>query len=353
MSRALFCGYGWAARTLWRPALRDVGFVEFGALDSFVPAEDLRAAGADRVHDDLSSVRKGDYDVAVVATPNRSHVDLAVGLLERGIPTVVEKPVCLRLDDVNRMREAAGRGDVPLLRSRSTHYEPHLVSYLHQVRALSSARPVRLSIAWTRAQGLPRSRWLTRASHAGAGSSIDLGWHLLECVFEVTGWTPLSLTASEFIGGAGDEGRASWHGAEEYDAAEPVDVDVAADLRFDQKGGDVRIRTAWVSVREGDEVVIDASLEEGHVRLVTLFGTSPSSSSTAYVETESAGGAVRSRLPSRRPGDAHTRMVADYVAEGFSAARLGQSWEQLEMLAGATESIVSHHARWRAAEAQG
>lgn len=350
MSQALFCGYGWAARTLWQPALRAAGFDGFGALDDFVPVDEMKAAGIDRVHRKFAEVARDDYDVAVVATPNRSHVDFAVGLLERGIPTVVEKPVCLRRDEVDRMREAAVRGGAPMLRSRSTHYEPHVTAYLEHLRVLSSARPEKLSIAWTRARGLPRSRWLTQAAYAGAGSSIDLGWHLLECVFEVTGWIPLSLTAAEFKGGTGDDDRASWHGVEQHDAAQPIDVDVAAELRFDQEGYDVDVLTAWVSAREGDEVSIEASSGGGRARLVTLFGTSPLSSSDAYLETVSASGIVRSPLPARLPGDAHARMVADYAAAGFDPARLGQSWEQLEMLAGAAESIITRHTRWRDAE---
>jgi oxidoreductase len=354
VSGALFYGYGWAARNLWQPALQAAGFDRFGAVDGFVPLEVLARTGVSQVHMDVTEISRGDYDVAVVASPNRTHADVAVALLDCGIPTVVEKPVCLLRSDVARLRAAADRSGAALLRSRSPHYDPSVSAFLKHLRGVLPGNPERVSAIWTRAQGLPRSRWLTLAAHAGAGSSVDLGSHLLECILDVTNWRPLTLTSARFTDAnalrvGDDDGYANWHGLKINDPGptEPVDVDVAADLRFDQDGKEVVLRTAWLSSDPGDLVSLEVAAGEVHTRLDTLLGMSPAAKAPPSIETNRGGRRTSWQLPARPPA-AHARMVADFVARGFDPERLGQTWEQLEVLAGATESIIASHTSWRA-----
>lgn len=348
MSRALLCGFGWAARSLWYPALRAAGFDRFGIVDQFATPTD--SVAIDRVHADVSEIGPGDYDVAVVASPNFTHTDIAVTTLERGIPTVVEKPVCLRQRDVERLRSASVRGQAPLVRSRSTHYEPHLVAFVDHVREVLPAPPDRVSARWTRAQGVPRSRWLTQARHAGAGSSVDLGWHLLESLLDLVSFAPLQLVDADFtgLGGDGTVGLARWHGVG-AEVAE-IDVDVSADLRFRQAERQLTVRTAWQSSEPGDVVMLEAATGLTSTRLVTLLGVSDAEQSPPFIETTVEGRVTRSPLPARQRGAAHARMVAAYTAAGFDPARLSQSWDQLDVLASATEAVVTQHGRWSRSE---
>jgi predicted dehydrogenase len=53
-------------------------------------------------------------DAAIIATPPQTHAAIAIGLLDRGIPVLVEKPMAPRLADVDAMLAAAARTGTPM-----------------------------------------------------------------------------------------------------------------------------------------------------------------------------------------------------------------------------------------------
>ncbi|MFV2144867.1 Gfo/Idh/MocA family protein [Isoptericola sp. G70] len=350
MRSVLFCGFGWASRRLWLPALEAAGFTEFGVLDEHVPARDLETAGATRAHHSPEELRPGQYDVAVVASPNVTHADVARIPLERGIPTVVEKPVCVDLAGLETLRDAAARGGSRVLRSWSTRYDPHVARFLEHVRSEGPARLDRVSVSWVRESGVPGSPWLTRAEHAAAGSSVDLGWHLLECALALTGYGPVELLSASFehLGpGAGGAGHvASWHGRP--DGPTEVDVDTGSRLSLVSGGTAIDLRTAWRSEGPGDTVTIEVMGPGFRSRLTTILGMSDALVREPVIETARDGGVTRTALDPKPRGTAHALMVADFVARGFDPVLLGQSWEQLEVLTSAASAVVEAHGRWRA-----
>src|SRR5215212_2600987 len=55
--------------------------------------------------------RSEEFDLVVVASPNRTHVPLALAALEAGLHVVVDKPLAATADDGRRlMQEAGARG---------------------------------------------------------------------------------------------------------------------------------------------------------------------------------------------------------------------------------------------------
>jgi predicted dehydrogenase len=56
----------------------------------------------------------GRCDAAILATSTGAHVEIAIQLLERGIPLLIEKPVATNQDDVERVCAAAKRLGVPI-----------------------------------------------------------------------------------------------------------------------------------------------------------------------------------------------------------------------------------------------
>lgn len=356
MNRALFVGYGWAARTLWQPALSRAGFDVFGALDAYISRESAYACGATRIHRSIAEIETQMYDVAIVASPNRTHVDMAIRLLDRSIATVVEKPVCLSRADVGLLKEATHRGGAPLLRSRSSHYEPHIIAFAEQLRRTAENSSTSISASWIRGDGLPRSRWQTSVEHAMAGSSIDLGWHLLECLMDLTGPDDLTLEHAQFgtvesIGSVVSPGFAEWYGTQppECDLPARINVDVAARLQFRQHDRAINLETAWVSTAPADAVMFEVGSTGRTLKLNTLLGVSPAAGTMPAIESRAGRRVGFRRLPPRVPGEAHRLMVDNFVNAGFDPEAVGQTWRQLEVLAGAAESIVSAHSQWQAA----
>jgi len=89
----------------------------------------------------------GKVDGAIVATPNHTHREVAIPLLEAGIPTFIEKPLATTVEDGQAIIEAAARGsakvaighyqrflDAPRLLKRllDERYFGHVSRFCHQ-----------------------------------------------------------------------------------------------------------------------------------------------------------------------------------------------------------------------------
>jgi predicted dehydrogenase len=129
-----------------------VGVGDFGRLHAAVAAEgpttelaavvdiDARAVGA--VADQYGAAAAGSIgealaaarvDVAVVATPERLHRQHAIELIEAGIPTLIEKPVSLDLDDLETIATAARERGVPVLPGHVSRFLPDVARLLGSV----------------------------------------------------------------------------------------------------------------------------------------------------------------------------------------------------------------------------
>lgn len=63
-------------------------------------------------------------DAAVVATPNRTHADLSVALLEAGVHVLVEKPIAATVEDAQRIIDAAKANDRVLMVGQVERFNP-------------------------------------------------------------------------------------------------------------------------------------------------------------------------------------------------------------------------------------
>lgn len=71
-------------------------------------------ASADWVTDYREAVRRDDVDVVCICTPSGTHAEIAVAAAAAGKHLVVEKPIDVRLERVDRMLEAAQQANVRL-----------------------------------------------------------------------------------------------------------------------------------------------------------------------------------------------------------------------------------------------
>lgn len=63
-------------------------------------------------------------DAVIVATPAKTHVEVALRAIEAGLPTLVEKPFALTVQDAERLAHLAERREVPLLVGHLLEYHP-------------------------------------------------------------------------------------------------------------------------------------------------------------------------------------------------------------------------------------
>jgi predicted dehydrogenase len=75
-------------------------------------------------------------DAVVISTPPESHAEQAINALAAGIPVMVEKPLCVSEDELDRIEEAAAAGgdDVFVMVAENYYYKPS-VALLREIIA--------------------------------------------------------------------------------------------------------------------------------------------------------------------------------------------------------------------------
>ena len=121
-----------------------------------------------------SAVAAGRPDGALVAVPTRQHEPAVMELLERGIPTLVEKPIAADGAAARRMATAAQSADVPLWVGHVERFNPAVGLVKELIRTGRVGRAIELSF---RRLGLPPSHPDVDVVHDLAVHDIDIfGW---------------------------------------------------------------------------------------------------------------------------------------------------------------------------------
>ena len=178
MIRAGVAGYGLAGEVFHAPLIAAVDGLEVAGV---VTANAERAGRARAAFPQAAVVASLDelwerIDLLVVATPNRSHVPLALEAIERGLPVVVDKPLAPSVAEAERLLAAGGRvtvfqnrrwdGDFLTLR----RVLPDLGPVVRMESRFERFRPEVRAGAW---------RELPDAAEGG-GLLLDLGAHLVD-----------------------------------------------------------------------------------------------------------------------------------------------------------------------------
>jgi oxidoreductase len=259
----LFCGHGWAVTKLWIPRLQRLGFDAFSFYDPAVePSVENTSTLRHLELADSETIR-----LAIVASPNRLPEEQALAILRRGIPVVIEKPVCMSAKGCGELEVASLTTGVAVLRSCPSLYDPHFLRFRALFAGLASELDgiTRVRARWLRSNGIPASKWLTSAVYSMAGSSLDLGWHVLEWVMAILDYPSMAVNSATFSGCTLDVTKhyASWYG-DTTSTLGSLDVDTAALLSLKtQSGVKVELRTAWDADVANDEVAIHVEGRNG------------------------------------------------------------------------------------------
>lgn len=313
--RVAVVGLGWVSRTVWLPMLAEHPDFEIVELvDPSVAAARKAAefAPAARVLTDVADVDADGVDLAVVAVPNYLHASVAAGLLRRGVPAYVEKPVCLTSAEAVDLAEAEREGGSVLLAGSAGWHRADVKALRGIAGELGTPRALELS--WVRGRGVPAAgSWFTRHSQAGGGALFDLGWHLLNIGMRLLNWSPVrqvvGTTSADFL--CGPDWQAGWR---EEDPPRPAGGDVEDTARgclVTEDGVFVTLTASWASHSDVDRTRIVVEGVKGRADLLCTFGFSPHRLDP--VLTVSRGGAVeRVDLP-REPVGAEYRRQLDIL----------------------------------------
>jgi len=116
---------------------------------------------------------------AILCTPPHTHQELALSLLEMGIPLLCEKPLAPTPAQARRMDEQARNLEVPLFLAAKFRFVPDLVWAAERIESGLLGRPITARIEF--AGPFPAARsWHADRRLSGGGVTADNGPHALD-----------------------------------------------------------------------------------------------------------------------------------------------------------------------------
>ncbi len=186
-------GYGLAGRVFHAPLIAASKDLSLAAVVSRDPERQAKAR-ADHpgalllgTAEELLA-RAKDFDLVVVATPNRSHVPLARAALQAELPVVVDKPMATGSAEARDLADEARRRGLLLTVFQNRRWDGDFLTVRRLVGegALGAVR--RFESRIERWNPVPKASWRERADPQEAGGLLfDLGAHQVDQALQLFG----------------------------------------------------------------------------------------------------------------------------------------------------------------------
>jgi predicted dehydrogenase len=185
-------GYGLAGRFFHAPL---IAVTDGLRLDTIVTANPERQVQAQSDHPGAHVVdsaeqlwaRASELHLIVVATPNRTHVPLALAALGAGLPVVVDKPFAPTAAEARRVLEEARRRGLLLTVFQNRRWDGDFLTVRRLLDRAAVGQPHRFESRFERWRPTPKGGWRERGAPEEAGGILyDLGSHLIDqalCLF--------------------------------------------------------------------------------------------------------------------------------------------------------------------------
>ncbi|HXO66361.1 MAG TPA: Gfo/Idh/MocA family oxidoreductase [Candidatus Dormibacteraeota bacterium] len=185
--RVALIGYGMAGSVFHAPL---IGSTPGLKLASIVTGNRERQADAIKQHpgvrilDDVGALwnSAADHDLAVVATPNRTHVPLGLAALEAGLPVVVDKPIATTAAGGRQLANEAHRRGLLLTVFHNRRWDGDLLTLRGLIDDGTLGPVMRFESRYERWRPTPRAgSWRESGAPEDAGGLLfDLGSHLID-----------------------------------------------------------------------------------------------------------------------------------------------------------------------------
>jgi scyllo-inositol 2-dehydrogenase (NADP+) len=180
-------GYGLAGAVFHAPLIESVEGLELAKVMTRSPE---RAAQARAAHDGVEVVESldlllDDIDVLVVASPNSSHVEVALAGVQRGLHVVVDKPMAVTAEDARRLADGGGER-VTVFHNR--RWDGDFLTLRRLLRDDSLGQVTRFESRFERFRPQIKEGWRELADPGeGGGVLLDLGPHLVDQAVQLFG----------------------------------------------------------------------------------------------------------------------------------------------------------------------
>ncbi|MGW1680698.1 Gfo/Idh/MocA family oxidoreductase [Saccharopolyspora sp. NPDC002376] len=194
MSSALrvgLVGYGVGGAVFHAPLIAAHPSLRLSAVVTANPErqQQVRAEHPDAaVVDDVDSLLAGDLDLVVVASPNRTHVELATAALDAGLPVVVDKPFTPTAVEGRRLIEHAQAKGQLLTVFQNRRWDNDVRTVAKLLGDGELGRVHRFESRFERWSPTPKPTWRdSGGAEDVAGILYDLGSHLIDQALQLFG----------------------------------------------------------------------------------------------------------------------------------------------------------------------
>ena len=179
-------GYGLAGSVFHAPFIATTPGLRLSVV---VTGNDERREQALHDHPNVSVVgtaaevweRASELDLAVIATPNSTHLPLGLAALEAGLPIVVDKPLALNADQGKELVDAAAARNLMLTAFQNRRWDGDFLTLRGLLKANELGRVLRYESRFERWRPRLGGGWRERIpAEEGGGLLLDLGSHLVD-----------------------------------------------------------------------------------------------------------------------------------------------------------------------------
>ena len=191
--RTALIGYGLAGRAFHAPLIAAVEGLELAAV---VTRDEERREAVGREHpgarlldsaDDVWA-SAGDFDLVVVAAPNRAHVPLARASVGAGLPAVVDKPLAATAAEARDLIDDARRAGVMLTVFHNRRWDGDFLTARQLIADGELGRVMRFESRFERWRPEIPAGWRESGDPEDAGGVLfDLGVHLIDQALQLFG----------------------------------------------------------------------------------------------------------------------------------------------------------------------
>lgn len=259
-------GTGWIADTHMRQYMRmpDVEVVAGadivpGKAEKFFETHGLKNVKCYPSHKEL--IDSGEVDAVSICTYNSTHAECTIYALEHGVDVLLEKPMCVTLEEAVEMRKAELKSGKILSIGFQPRYDPNMKMVKEIVQSGVLGDVYYIQTGGGRRRGIPTPFGTTfiESDKGAIGALGDIGCYSLDMVLNAIGYPkPLTITGyvSDFFGKDPDYFKSQGK-PEEYADVFGVDDFGAAFIRLE--GGiilDFRIAWAMHLDTPGDTIIM-------------------------------------------------------------------------------------------------
>jgi predicted dehydrogenase len=184
--RVALIGYGHAGAVFHGPLVAATQGLRLVAIVTADPTRRAQAAAAHpaaRLLLDAESLWRArlDLDLVVIATPNRTHVPLALAAIEAGLAVVVDKPIAARASDAQALVDTAQRAGTPLTVFQNRRWDGDFLTVQRVLAEGSLGCIARFESRYERWRPVVKAGWRMHDSPDDAGGLLfDLGAHVID-----------------------------------------------------------------------------------------------------------------------------------------------------------------------------